>query len=64
MEILRAAVRSQGVSGVEFFDAEGRNHLSIVTRMMDPGDDPVRARILEWIRKRCKALDATPAREK
>lgn len=60
MEILRAAVRTQGAPGVEFFDAEGRNHFSIVARMMDPGDDPVRARILEWIRKRCGILDGAP----
>ncbi len=57
MEILRAAVRRQSVAGVEFADAEDRDHLSIVIRMSAPGADPVRARIVEWVRRRCRELD-------
>jgi acetyl esterase/lipase len=64
MEILKAAIQRQGVTGVEFVDAKDRNHLSIVTKMMGPESDPVRDRILEWVRGRCKELDAGPARGK
>ncbi len=58
MEILRAAVGSQKIQGVEFVDAEGRDHLTIVGRMMALGADAVRDRIVEWVRKRCRELDS------
>ncbi len=58
MEILRAAVRRQGIAGVEFFDAQDRDHITIIARTSAPGDDPVRAKIIEWIRRRCAELDA------
>jgi len=64
MEILKAAVRGQGVTGVEFVDAAERDHLSIVVRMMLPGEDPIRSRILEWVRKRCQDLDAAGEEKK
>jgi acetyl esterase/lipase len=57
MEQLRDAVKREGVNGVEFVDAEERDHNSIVTRMMGKGDDPYRDRVIEFVRSRCKELD-------
>lgn len=63
MEILRAAVRARGIPDVEFADAEDRDHLSIVLRLASAGEDPVRGRILEWIRLRCRGRDGSSRRE-
>lgn len=56
MGLFRAAFAREGVKGVEFVDAEDRDHISIVVRMFGK-EDPVRARILEFVRSRCKELD-------
>jgi len=61
METLRAAVRARGIPDVEFFDAEDRDHLSIVVRLSAPGEDAVRDRIVAWIRGRCRARDGAAA---
>jgi acetyl esterase/lipase len=58
MELLKGAVSKEGVRNVEFFDAQDRNHISIVVRMGAPGEDPTRQRILEFVRARCKELDS------
>ncbi len=58
MQLLKGAVAKEGVKGVEFFDAEDRDHISIVVRMGAAGDDPTRARILDFVRSRCKELDS------
>ena len=57
MAALRAAVSRAGVKGVEFVDAEDRNHMTIVMKMVGSGEDPVRARILRFVGDRCRALD-------
>jgi acetyl esterase/lipase len=47
----QAALEKAGFKDATFKDAAGRNHLSIVTRMMAKGDDPVRAWIVDFILK-------------
>ena len=58
MRLLKAAVGRAGVKDVEFVDAEERNHISIMMRMGGSGDDPVRDRIVKFVRERCRELDA------
>jgi acetyl esterase/lipase len=55
--LFRKAVSDAEVKTVTFVDAKDRNHFSIVTQMMRKGDDPQRAAIVEFIRKRCAELD-------
>ncbi len=57
MELLKAAMEKEGVKGVEFADAEGRDHISIVLRLMG-AEDPVRSKMVEFVRARCKELDS------
>jgi acetyl esterase/lipase len=53
----KAAVEKEGLKHVLFEDAKDRNHFSIVIRMMRAGDDPVRDRVIEFIRSRCRELE-------
>ena len=46
-----------GVEEIEFMDAEDRNHLTIVMRMVGSGRDPVRDRIVKFVQDRCRMLD-------
>ncbi len=56
--LLKAAAQKAGVKGIRFADAEDRNHFTIVGRMMREGDDPVRDTICDFVRERCRELDA------
>jgi acetyl esterase/lipase len=58
MQIFRAAAEKAGVKELRFIDAEHRNHFSIVMHLARKGDDPARIAMLEFVRERCKALDA------
>jgi hypothetical protein len=51
MMLLKAAVQRQGAKDFEFVDAEGRDHYSIIARMMAEGEDPYRERILQFVRR-------------
>jgi acetyl esterase/lipase len=56
MELFKAALGRAGFKDVSFKDAEGRNHISIVTRMAQEGEDVSRDAIVEFVTKRCKEL--------
>lgn len=58
MELLRAAATKADRQEVRFVDAEQRNHLTIVTNLARKGAEPVRAAMLEFVRQRCRELDA------
>ncbi|HEX7899745.1 MAG TPA: alpha/beta hydrolase [Planctomycetota bacterium] len=49
MMFLKAAVERSGAKGFEFVDAEGRDHFSIIARMMGEAEDPYRQRVLEFV---------------
>ncbi len=49
MMFLKAAVQGSGTNGFEFVDAEGRDHFTIIGRMMAEGADPYRERILKFV---------------
>jgi acetyl esterase/lipase len=49
MTLLSAAVERWGVKDFAFVDAEGRDHFTILTKMMAPGEDPYRRRILDFV---------------
>ena len=51
MRFLKAAVERSGAKDFEFVDAEGRDHFTIITRMMGEGEDPYRRKILEFVRR-------------
>jgi dienelactone hydrolase len=53
----KKAVEAAELKNVTFIDAEERNHISIVTKLMAKGEDPQRAAMIEFIRKRCAELD-------
>jgi acetyl esterase/lipase len=57
MKAFQAALEMEGISNARFVDAKGRDHISIVTRMMRPGEDEVRDAIVEFVEKRCAELD-------
>jgi len=57
MQNFKAAFEREKIPGVTFIDADDRDHISIVTRMMRPEDDPVRDSVIEFVKKRCKDLD-------
>ena len=50
MQFLKAAVTRSGAKGFEFVDAEGRDHFTIIAKMMGEGADPYRSRVLEFIK--------------
>jgi acetyl esterase/lipase len=54
MEQFKEAIEKAGVKGAEFKDAEGRNHISIVSKMASKGDDPQRAAMVEFVRRHSK----------
>lgn len=54
MEKLKKAF--DGAKNVSFLDADDRNHITIVTRMMLKADDPARDAIVDFIKKRCEEL--------
>jgi acetyl esterase/lipase len=56
MNLFKAAFA--GAKSVEFADAEDRDHISIVAKMFAKGDDPIRRRAVEFVRARCRELDA------
>jgi len=58
MRIFQAAVEKEGLKNIRFADAEDRTHLTIVTQMMRKGEDPVREKVADFVRGRCKELDA------
>jgi acetyl esterase/lipase len=51
MMLLKAAVQRQGVKDFEFVDAEGRDHFTIISKMMAEGEDPYRRRVLDFVLK-------------
>jgi acetyl esterase/lipase len=53
----RKALEAAGAKNATFEDAKGRNHFTIVTRMMAKGPDPVRESIVKFVKKRCGELD-------
>lgn len=55
---LQTAAEKAGLKQVKFIDAEGRNHFTIVTSLARKAEDPTRAAMLEFIRARCRELDA------
>ena len=55
MKAFQAAAEKAGVKDVRFIDADQRNHLSIVIHLARK-DDPVRAEMVDFIRKRCDVL--------
>jgi acetyl esterase/lipase len=57
MAFFKAAVEREGLKNVQFADAQNRNHFSIVLKMMGKEEDPVRTRIVEFVRQRCTELD-------
>lgn len=57
MERFRTALREAGIERADFRDAEGRDHISIVTEMFRQGPEPVRDGIVEFVRARCRELD-------
>ncbi len=58
MALFKAAVEKEEAGHIRFEDARERNHFSIVLRMMRAGDDPVRDRVIEFIRGCAAELDA------
>lgn len=56
MKKFKEAFEKEGIKGVEFADAEDRDHGSILSKMSLDRDDPVRAKIVEFIKKRCAEL--------
>lgn len=50
MTLLKAAVERWDVKDVEFVDAEGRDHFTIVAKLASPGEDSYRERILNFVR--------------
>lgn len=50
MNLLKLAVQKESVKGFEFVDAEGRDHFSIIVKMMGAEEDPYRARILDFVK--------------
>ena len=57
MGALRLAVEKEAAKDFTFLDAEERDHISIVTRMMGLTADPYRQRIVDFVLARSKALD-------
>lgn len=57
MEQLRKAVEAAGNTRVEFADAKDRNHISIVVQLFREGEEEVRDRVVEFVKKRCRELD-------
>jgi acetyl esterase/lipase len=57
MRALRTAAEKAGEQGIEFVDAERRNHISIVVRLASPTDE-VRQAMVDFVKQRCSALDA------
>jgi acetyl esterase/lipase len=57
MKMFQAAAEKDGLKSIRFADAEDRTHLTIVTKMMAKGDDPVRAMVVDFVQQRCKELD-------
>jgi len=53
----KKAVEAAELKNVTFLDAQDRNHISIVTKLMAKGDDPSRSAMIEFITKRCAELD-------
>jgi acetyl esterase/lipase len=51
MMFLKAAVQRSGAKGFEFVDAEGRDHFTIIAKMMGEADDPCRRRVLDFVRR-------------
>lgn len=47
----RKALEEAGFKDAEFRDAAGRNHVSIVTKLMGKDEDPVRTWIVEFVRR-------------
>ena len=54
---LREAAKRSGVTGINFIDAERRNHFSIVIGLAAKTADPSRAAMVDFIRARCRELD-------
>lgn len=52
MTAFKRAAEREGVTCIRFVDAEHRDHYTIVTKMIEPGDDPVRDEIIGFIRSR------------
>lgn len=50
MTLLQAAVERWDVKGFEFVDAQGRDHFTILTKMMGPGEDPYRRKVLDFVK--------------
>lgn len=57
MKAFRKALEKAEFKDVEFIDAEERNHISIVTKLGKKGEEPQRAAMIEFIKKRCAELD-------
>jgi hypothetical protein len=55
--MFRAAAEKAGVKTFAAIDAEGRNHFTIVTKLGAKGEDPTRAAMVDFIRKRCRELN-------
>lgn len=56
-DALRTAAEKAGVEGIRFFDAERRDHISIVVHLAGK-EDPVRQTMLDFVQQRCRELDA------
>jgi acetyl esterase/lipase len=54
---LLTAVEQEGVKDFQFVDAEERDHMTIVTRMLGLAADPYRQRVIDFVNARTKALD-------
>ncbi|MCI0656485.1 MAG: hypothetical protein L0170_05375, partial [Acidobacteria bacterium] len=48
---LQSALEKAGFKDATFRDAAGRNHLTIVSRMMGKQEDPARSWMIEFIQK-------------
>lgn len=60
MGLLKLAVQKEKVEGFEFVDAEGRDHFSIIVKMMGAGEDPYRERILDFVKAAGAASGRSP----
>jgi acetyl esterase/lipase len=55
----QTAAEKAGVKSFAAIDAEDRNHFTIVIKLGAKGEDPTRAAMVEFVRKRCRELDAS-----
>ena len=59
MRAFKATAEEAGVKNLTFIDAEERTHITIVVKMATEKDDPSRAHVVTFVRKRCRELDSS-----